>query len=378
MGKQQSSMESMVNMKNLFGGIYQGKKVLVTGFTGFKGSWLVQWLKLLGADVSGYALSAPSDPSHYSLLKTDITECIADVRDAKALSDFIEEIKPEIVFHLAAQALVRESYSNPSETFSTNVMGTLNVYESCRKTSSVGAIVNITSDKCYENKEWIWGYRENDPMGGFDPYSASKGCAEILTSSFRNSYFNLNEYKKSHHLLLASARAGNVIGGGDWATDRLIPDMIRAASLNNSVQIRNPKATRPWQHVLEPLSGYLTLGWRLLEERMEFADGWNFGPDLQSNLSVEDIVYTSQMYWDKIQVNYSSDKSEHHEANLLMLDCSKANKLLKWKSVWDIETTLGKTISWYKKLYSEGSVVTLQDIDNYVVSAQDANLIWTL
>jgi CDP-glucose 4,6-dehydratase len=371
-------MESMVSMKNLFGGIYQGKKVLVTGFTGFKGSWLAQWLKLLGADVYGYALNAPSDPSHYSLLKMDINECIADVRDAKALSDFIEEIKPEIVFHLAAQALVRESYSNPSETFSTNVMGTLNVYESCRKTSSVGAIVNITSDKCYENKEWIWGYRENDPMGGFDPYSASKGCAEILTSSFRNSYFNLNEYKKSHHLLLASARAGNVIGGGDWATDRLIPDMIRAASLNNSVQIRNPKATRPWQHVLEPLSGYLTLGWRLLEERMEFADGWNFGPDLQSNLSVEDIVHTSQMYWDKIQVNYSSDKSEHHEANLLMLDCSKANKLLKWKSVWDIETTLEKTIFWYKKLYSEGVVVTLQDIDNYVVSAQEANLIWTL
>lgn len=371
-------MESMVNMKNLFGGIYQGKKVLVTGFTGFKGSWLVQWLSLLGADVYGYALNAPSDPSHYSLLKTDIDKCIADVRDVKALSDFIEEIKPEIVFHLAAQALVRKSYSNPSETFSTNVMGTLNVYESCRKTSSVRAIVNITSDKCYENKEWIWGYRENDPMGGFDPYSASKGCAEILTSSFRNSYFNLNEYKKSHHLLLASARAGNVIGGGDWATDRLIPDMIRAASQNNSVQIRNPKATRPWQHVLEPLSGYLTLGWRLLEEKMEFADGWNFGPDLQSNLSVEDIVQTSQMYWDKIQVNYSSDKSEHHEANLLMLDCSKANKLLKWKSVWDIETTLGKTISWYKKLYSEGSVVTLQDIDNYVISAQDANLIWTL
>jgi CDP-glucose 4,6-dehydratase len=370
-------MENMVKTNFLFGGIYKDKKVLVTGHTGFKGSWLVKWLQLLGADVHGYALSPPSQPNHISLLNIKLKSTESDIRDLEKLSKYIHQVQPEIVFHLAAQALVRTSYTNPIETFSTNVMGTLNLFEVCRKVDSIKTIVNVTSDKCYENKEWIWGYRENDPMGGFDPYSASKGCAELLTSSYRNSFFNLNEYKKSHHILLGSCRAGNVIGGGDWATDRLIPDMVKAAAKNSNVNIRNPKATRPWQHVLEPLSGYLTLGWKLLEEKIEFADAWNFGPDINSNLSVEEIVNYSKNYWEQINAEYNTTLSQHHEANLLMLDCSKSNKLMKWRPVWDVETTMDKTITWYKKFYNNGTIQTQEQILEYISSAQNLKLIWT-
>jgi CDP-glucose 4,6-dehydratase len=371
-------MESMVNIQSLFGGIYKEKKVLVTGHTGFKGSWLVQWLHLMGAEVAGYSLEAPSTPNHFSLLDTDIKSFIADIRDAKKLESVIREFKPEIVFHLAAQALVRLSYQDPVETFSSNVLGTLHVFEACRKSNDVKVIVNITSDKCYENKEWIWGYRENDPMGGYDPYSASKGCAEVLTASYRNSYFNVHDYGKKHSILLGSGRAGNVIGGGDWAADRLIPDIMKAASVNTFVQIRNPKATRPWQHVLEPLSGYLTLGWRLLEQKTECAEGWNFGPELSSNLSVEEVVELSKKYWDKINAVFSPNPADHHEANLLMLDCSKANKLLKWKPVWDIDTTLNKTITWYKKFYESKEIQTTQDIKDFIGDAKKLNRIWAV
>jgi len=371
-------MENMVNFNKLFDGIYADKKVLVTGYTGFKGSWLSLWLTRMGAKVYGYALAPPSNPNHIEALGLNITGKEGDIRDYKSLSEFINKVSPDIVFHLAAQALVRASYDDPIETYSTNVMGSLNLLEACRKTKSVKAIVNVTSDKCYENKEWIWGYRENDPMGGFDPYSSSKGCSELLTSSYRNSFFNLSEYGNTHTILLASARAGNVIGGGDWAKDRLLPDIIKAASVNSSVFIRNPKATRPWQHVLEPLSGYLTLGWHLLEGKKEFAEGWNFGPAIDCNLSVEEIVNISKLYWKSVNIEYKQNSSEAHEANLLMLDCSKAQKLLKWKPVWGINNTVEKTINWYKNFYYKKLINTQNDISEYVNEAIEKELIWSM
>ncbi len=368
-------MENVVNFHSLFGEVYKDKKVLLTGHTGFKGSWLALWLEQMGAKVYGYSL-ANEGINHLNLLPLKMQQNINDLRDLDALQNYFNEVQPDIVFHLAAQALVRQSYNDPIETFSTNVMGTLNVYEACRKTPSIKAIVNVTSDKCYENKEWNWGYRENEPMGGYDPYSASKGCAELLTSSYRNSYFNVDDYGVKHQVLLASGRAGNVIGGGDWAGDRLIPDIIRATSKHEAVKIRNPKATRPWQHVLEPLSGYLTLGWKLLEKDFSAAEGWNFGPDNNSNLPVGEIIELSKKYWNDITIEFSKDPNDHHEANLLMLDCSKANKHLKWKSVWGIDTTLDKTISWYKEYYLNNNVVTLTDLSDYVTDAKAAKIQW--
>jgi len=378
MGIKKSIMENMVNMNSLFGGIYKDKKVLITGHTGFKGSWLSQWLKLCGAEVYGYSLNPPSVPNHFDLLKPDVNSHTGDVRDLSALQNFFRKVKPDIVFHLAAQALVRPSYNDPVETFTTNITGTVNVLEACRKTDSIKAVINVTSDKCYENKDWLWGYRENDPMGGFDPYSASKGCSELVTASYRNSFFNLKQHGKSHNILLASARAGNVIGGGDWATDRLIPDMIKAAASKLPMIIRNPESTRPWQHVLEPLSGYLMLGWKLLENKMEFADGWNFGPDLKSNLSVNEVVGISKNFWEEIKIEYSDDISNQHEANVLMLDCSKARKLLKWEPLWEIEKTLKKTVDWYKNYYRHGKILTLTDIADYVNDSSEKKLSWAV
>ena len=369
-------MENMVKFETLFGGIYKGRKVLVTGHTGFKGSWMVKWLEMMGADVFGYSLAPATQPSHIDLIDVQMGDIKADLRDADTLKAYIQKVQPEIVFHLAAQALVRPSYADPVETFSTNIMGTLNVYEACRATDSVRAIVNVTSDKCYENKEWIWGYRENDRMGGYDPYSASKGMSELLTSSYRNSFFNISDYGTKHHVLLGSGRAGNVIGGGDWAIDRLVPDMMKAANQGTSVLIRNPKATRPWQHVLEPVGGYLTLGWKLLEGKKEYADGWNFGPEMGSNLSVGEIALLSEKVWDAVVPEFSKNKSEHHEANLLMLDCSKANKIMKWKPVWAINKTLQKTIGWYKDFYQNGHINTEKDISDYVNAANKLEIEW--
>ncbi len=367
----------MVNNKTIFAGIYEGKNVLITGHTGFKGSWLAMWLESMGANVFTYALKN-SELHHFQLLNLKVNQKIADIRDLETLTNYFAEVQPEIIFHLAAQALVKYSYDNPIETYSTNVMGTLNIFEAARETKSVKAIINVTSDKCYHNSEWIWGYRENDPLGGHDPYSASKGCSEILTSSYRNSFFNPEKYKETHQVLMASARAGNVIGGGDWAADRLIPDIVRATSNNEKVKIRNPKATRPWQHVLEPLSAYLTLGWKLLEENREFAEAWNFGPEMNSNLPVEDILTIAKKHWNTVDIEYSKDKDDHHEANLLMLDCSKSNKILKWKSVWNIDTTIEKTINWYKEYYINGKVMSFSDLNDYISDAKKAELIWTL
>jgi len=356
----------------------KAKKVILTGHTGFKGSWLALWLQQMGATVYGYSLENEDEVNHLSLLNLDLEEKIDDIRNAEVLQQYFKEIQPDIVFHLAAQALVRKSYEDPVETFSTNVMGTLNIFEACRKTPSVKAIINVTTDKCYENREWEWGYRENEAMGGYDPYSASKGCSELLTSSYRNSYFNNNDFSKKHNVLLASGRAGNVIGGGDWAIDRLIPDIIKATANNEAVLIRNPKATRPWQHVLEPLSGYLTLGYKLLKKDVSVADGWNFGPDIHSNLQVGDIVKLSHEYWNDIQIEISKNTDEHHEANLLMLDCAKANKTLKWKAVWGIDKTIDKTISWYKSYYEDNIVLSLKDLKDYVEDAQSANILWAI
>jgi len=364
-------------MTSLFSSIYKDKTVLVTGHTGFKGSWLVYWLKEMGANVIGYSLEAPTIPNHIDLLDLDIISVIGDIRDQKKLDETFAMYQPEIVFHLAAQPLVRLSYDEPVETYETNVMGTLKVLEGCRKTDSVKAIVNITSDKAYENKEWIWGYREKDPMGGYDPYSSSKGCAELLASSYRNSYFNLNDYGVKHNTLLASCRAGNVIGGGDWAQDRLITDIMVAVSQGEKVKIRNPYATRPWQHVLEPLSGYLHIGQKLLEGKKEFAGGWNFGPSDEGSISVEEVVKYIQKYWNKIDYELNLNKNHPHEANLLKLDCSKAHIKLKWKDVWDSQTTFEKTTSWYKSYYETNTICTKENLQSYILDAQAKNIEWT-
>ena len=355
-------------MQSNFDGIYKGKKVLLTGHTGFKGSWLALWLKELGAEVIGYSLKPPTKPNHFELLDLDMISIIGDIRDKKRVQEVFDKYQPDIVFHLAAQPLVRYSYANPVETFETNIMGSINIFEAARHTASVKAIVNITSDKAYENKEWIWGYRENDPMGGHDPYSASKGAVEIVTSSYRNSFFNNDDYGVNHHTLLASCRAGNVIGGGDWADDRLIPDIMRAVDRGERVEIRSPKATRPWQHVLEPLSGYLLIGQRLLEGKKEFAEGWNFGPSDEGSITVEEVVKYIKRYWDKIDYIISEDKNSLHEANLLKLDCSKAHFKLKWKAKWNAQMTFEMTVDWYKIFYENGIINSQQQLNQYIGS----------
>ncbi|NOQ29835.1 MAG: CDP-glucose 4,6-dehydratase [Helicobacteraceae bacterium] len=363
-------------MKKLFNGMYKDKTVLVTGHTGFKGSWLCLWLCEMGANVVGYSLEAPTRPNHIELLDLDMVSIIGDIRDLDKLNKTFEQYRPDIVLHLAAQALVRLSYENPIETYETNVMGTLKVLEACRN-NNIKAIVNITSDKAYENKEWIYGYRENDPLGGYDPYSSSKACADILVNSYRNSYFNISEYKKSHHTLIASCRAGNVIGGGDWAKDRLITDIMLSVSQNKKVSIRNPYATRPWQHVLEPLSGYLAIGQKLLEEKVEFSDAWNFAPSDEGTITVEQVVKNVKKYWNKIDYEINKATRTLHEANLLKLDCSKAHIHLNWKGVWSSDKTFEMTVNWYKKFYENNKVVTDKDLKEYIVNAKVNNLEWS-
>ena len=313
-----------MEIRDQYEGFFQNKKVLVTGHTGFKGSWLCILLNELGADVYGYALMPPTNPSLYNEAQIDkiVNSTIGDIRDFDLLTTTIKRIKPEIVFHMAAQPLVRYSYQNPRETYEVNVMGTVNLLEAIRLTGGVKAVVNITTDKCYENKEWHWGYRENEPMGGYDPYSNSKGCSELVTSAYRSSFFNSNDFGK-HGVALASARAGNVIGGGDWAEDRLIPDFIRSISKGEKVKIRSPYAIRPWQHVLEPLSGYLLLSKKLYEEGINFTGAWNFGPDDNDAKNVEYVVQTFCSYWGK-EAEYELDTDHQpHEAHYLKLDCSK-------------------------------------------------------
>lgn len=339
MGKWQSPLEDMV-VDSLF---WFKKKVFITGHTGFKGSWLSLWLQSMGAEVHGYALTPPTTPNLYTVAKVDsgmASSKLADIRDAAELAKTVQQIKPDIVLHLAAQPLVRYSYDNPIETYAVNVMGTVNLFEAIRQTPSVRAVVNVTTDKCYENREWVWPYREDEAMGGYDPYSSSKGCSELVTSAYRRSFL------AESGVALASVRAGNVIGGGDWAQDRLIPDFLRAVDASETVIIRSPNAIRPWQHVLEPLSGYLMLAEQLITSGSDFAEGWNFGPTDEDARTVEWIV---KYLVNKIpNASWKLDQNlQLHEANHLRLDSSKAQKLLNWQPRWKLKTALQQILEWH-------------------------------
>ncbi|AJA46879.1 CDP-glucose 4,6-dehydratase [Clostridium pasteurianum DSM 525 = ATCC 6013] len=333
--------------------IFKNKNVLVTGHTGFKGSWLSIWLRQLGANVIGYALDPVNQEDNFSRagLKDNMVDIRGDIRDSSLLNKVFKKYNPEIVFHLAAQPLVRYSYEHPKYTYEVNVIGTLNLLEAVKSCKATKAAIIITSDKCYENQEWIWGYRENDPMGGYDPYSSSKGCVELLVSSYRNSFFNPKEYVK-HNKVIASVRAGNVIGGGDWSKDRIIPDCINALKDNREIVLRNPKAVRPWQHVLEPLGGYLMLGAEILRNNTKFSGAWNFGPMEESIVSVEEITAKVIKYWGTGSYKALKSSSDFHEANLLNLDISKAKFNLNWKPRWNVDKAVEKTVEWYKNYNS--------------------------
>jgi CDP-glucose 4,6-dehydratase len=330
---------------------WNGKRVLLTGHTGFKGSWLSLWLQSMGAQMVGYALAPPTNPSLFEVAEVGkgMTSIIGDIRDLVKLHAVFAEHRPEIVIHMAAQPLVRYSYQNPVETYSTNVMGTVHLLEAVRNTPGVKAAVNITTDKCYENREWVWGYRENEPMGGYDPYSNSKGCAELVSSAYRSSFFNASNHAQ-HGVALATVRAGNVIGGGDWAPDRLIPDILAAFEQGKLVNIRNPNAIRPWQHVLEPLRGYLTLAQRLFEHGPGFAEGWNFGPNDEDAKPVGWIVEQMAAMWGN-DAQWQIDAGEHpHEATYLKLDISKARSRLDWHPALRLNDALKLIIDWSKQL----------------------------
>lgn len=341
-------------MVDIFHDFYRGKKVLITGHTGFKGSWLSIWLHELGAEVVGLALNPATERDNFVLtgIGDKITDLRGDICDGELVKKIFGEYQPEIVFHLAAQPLVRDSYEIPVETYETNVMGTIHVMEAIRITKSVKVAVMITTDKCYENAEQLWGYRENEPMGGYDPYSSSKGCAEIAISSWRRSFFNPANYD-IHGKSVASVRAGNVIGGGDWAKDRIIPDCIKALEGNESIDIRSPKSIRPWQHVLEPLSGYMLLAKKMWESPTEYCEGWNFGPKLESVANVWDIAEHVVECYGEGGLCDCSDPNSLHEAKLLMLDISKAYFRLGWQPRLNLTQTVQLTIDWYKRYRNE-------------------------
>lgn len=364
----------------MFRNIYKCKKVLITGHTGFKGSWLAIWLRDLGADVIGYSLEPPSEPSNFDacLLKDRVSSVYGDIRDMNHLLETFNKHKPEFVFHLAAQSLVRKSYQEPKLTIDTNVGGAVNVMEAVKAVPSVRVFVNVTSDKCYENREWLWGYRENDPMGGYDPYSASKGCAELVFSAYHRSFFS-NKNKMGS----ASVRAGNVIGGGDWGEDRLIPDCVRALSSSKDIAIRNPKAVRPWQHVLEPLSGYLWLGALLWESPEKYGGAWNFGPSDRDQVSVEKVVEQLVALWGKGKwVDVSGTEKSLHEAHMLKLCCDKAIAQLRWHSTLDFDECLSFTIDWYKRFYEKRPSEDMynfcaEQIHLYEKKAKERKVIWS-
>ncbi|MEN6349498.1 MAG: CDP-glucose 4,6-dehydratase [Syntrophomonas sp.] len=347
---------------------YKDKKVLITGHTGFKGAWMALWLLHLGATVAGYALKPPTRPSFFTLckLKNKLRHVNGDIRDYKKLSSFIKEFQPEIVIHMAAQSLVRESYEEPLLTYSTNVMGTVNLLEAARHCPSVQAVINVSSDKCYQNMEWVWGYRESDSLGGDDPYSSSKGCMELISRAYSHSYFNPRDYEQ-HGIALATVRAGNVIGGGDWAQDRLLPDLMRALIAGKPVNIRFPQAVRPWQHVLEALGAYLFLAQKLCLQGPHFGGAWNFGPVDEESKTVRWIVDYVIDHWGGAN-GFCLDNDNHpHESGHLALDCSKARKILGWSPVWNLPTALQNTITWYKAYINNEDVVetSLKQISDY-------------
>ena len=328
---------------------WKNKKILITGHTGFKGSWLTIWLKKLGADITGFSKSVPTNPSLFETanIEKDIKSVVGDIQNYELLKETISKCEPEIIFHMAAQSLVIKSYSNPIETFSTNVMGTVNLLYAVKETKKAKIVINITSDKCYENNESLEGYSEEDPMGGHDPYSSSKGCAELITKSFRKSFFSSDH---ENNIGLASVRAGNVIGGGDWAENRLIPDIIRAIKNKENVKIRNPNALRPWQHVLDPLNGYISLAEKLWDDQKKHSEGWNFGPEKNEVKPVSWIIEEFNELW-KNKINWVVGNNELHEANNLILNCQKAKSRLGWNSKINTETALKLTIEWYTKYF---------------------------
>ena len=369
-------MEERKSFKQLF----KNKKILVTGHTGFKGSWLSAWLHLLGAEVHGISLkNPPSEPSHFDVgeFSKFVKGRSIDIRISKKLSDCIIDIKPDFVFHLAAQSIVKRSYEDPVETFHVNALGTLNLLEALRLLQKKCSVVLITSDKCYNNFEWVWGYRETDSLGGKDPYSASKGSAELVISSHLNSFFPTNGIVR-----IGVGRAGNVIGGGDWSHDRIVPDCVRSWAKKESVKLRNPQATRPWQHVLEPLSGYLSLAKGLHEKRELHGEPFNFGPISFHNYSVKDLVQEMSKYWDQVNWENVSEKGKiKNEAGLLKLNCDKALFNLDWKGVLSFKETIRMTVEWYKSYYRDSTNIcskTFSQINEYEALAQKRGLKWAL
>ena len=347
---------------------WTGKRVFLTGHSGFKGGWLTLWLKSLGAEVTGFSLSPETTPNLYSLARVDdgIASIFGDIRDPVLVRRAMSDAHPEIVIHMAAQPLVRYSYANPLETYATNVMGTVHVLEAVRQSPGVKAAIVVSSDKCYENQEWVWGYREDDRLGGHDPYSNSKACTELVTSSYRQAYFPSSVYA-THGVALASARAGNVIGGGDWSKDRLIPDVIRAMERAQSVVIRNQRAIRPWQHVLEPLSGYLLLAERLYTEGGAYAEAWNFGPHDTDARPVRWIVERLTARWAPDATWTLDQNPQPHEAQMLKLDCSKARDRLGWQPRWSLSATIDRVVDWYRAAQScqDMREITLSQIESY-------------
>ena len=341
-----------------------GKKVLLTGHTGFKGSWLSIWLQSLGVKLQGLALNPPTNPNLFEVANVarGMSSAICNIQNYEAVFQVVNEFKPELVIHMAAQPLVRYSYKNPIETYSTNVMGTVHLFEALRQVGSAKVVVNVTTDKCYENTEWVWGYREDESMGGFDPYSSSKGCSELVTSAYRNSFF------KDQNIAIASARAGNVIGGGDWAQDRLIPDILRSFELNKPVTIRNPFAVRPWQHVLEPLSGYLLLAQKLWSDPENFSQAWNFGPRDEDSKPVQWVVENLATKWGGEAVWRLDDQVQPHEAGHLKLDISKATTLLGWRPRWSLETALESIVSWNRQVcnFEDPAKLCVAQIQSYL------------
>jgi CDP-glucose 4,6-dehydratase len=355
---------------NSFGDVYRGKRVLLTGHTGFKGSWLALWLRRLGAKVAGLALPPVGADAHIAQIGGGFEELLADIRDRNVVREWVDCVRPEVVFHLAAQPLVRRSYRDPVETWGTNVLGTAHLLDACRGIDSVRAIVVVTTDKCYENREWPWGYRENDALGGSDPYSASKAACELLISSWRRSFGG-----EGSRPLLASARAGNVIGGGDWSEDRLVPDLARSMRSGRPLEIRSPKATRPWQHVLESLSGYLLLGSKLLQGDLGCADSWNFGPGTDGNRTVEDVLAMLRMTWPEISWAVTPCTGPK-EASLLQLDCAKARMQLGWIPVWSLPEGLAATSEWYRTYLGTGRATSFEQLERYVRQAAERGVAW--
>tara|TARA_B100000795_G_C22806597_1_gene445334 strand:+ start:9259 stop:10356 length:1098 start_codon:yes stop_codon:yes gene_type:complete len=365
-------------MKNLFNKSFINKKVIITGHTGFKGSWLSVWLKLLGANVIGISLNTITKPSHFveANISKGMEDIRIDIKNKKKLSEAINDHKPDFIFHLAAQAIVKESYEDPLNTWETNVIGSLNVLDSLKKLNKKCSVVMITSDKCYENVEWLWGYKEIDTLGGADPYSASKAATEIGISSYIRSFF-----KPDGKIKIATARAGNVIGGGDWAANRIVPDIIKAWSSDEVVKLRYPESTRPWQHVLEPLSGYLNLAALLNKNNNLHGEAFNFGPSDSQNYSVQNLVESMSNHWKKSKWKIVKDNNKHHEAGLLKLNCDKSLSLLEWKSVMNFDETVKFTIDWYINYYGKNtnSIKTTEfQIKNYMKLANERKIKWSL